>query len=324
MPRVKKTPEDPAVPKGMTTVAPLPFEKEPHMPKPTPNVEDVLDKTTKDVPKPGTEVMSYKDRLAALVAQTQKAEAPQGGYISLKGGRMMVGETRFPNDMIRAIVVEYRKDNEFYNKAYDPAAKGAAPVCAAIVRPHEVLTPWRKPRAGETPETPGIIWDERTGYVTDSSEPQVPPGDGCDSCGMLEWGSVKVIPGKSGKGKACRESRRLHLMAADQCTNPEDAARAPFLTLIPPPTSLDNFKRFANEATTVLKLPVFGVIVDISVEPHDAYQFMVHYKIVEAIKDEGILNALLTRHEQLSKKTIVQAKPDDDEATKNARGSNKF
>jgi hypothetical protein len=308
------------VPKGITTTAPLPFEKEPHMPKPTPTVDDVIDKSP---PKPtGTEVVSYKDRLAALVAQTQKAEAPQGGYISLKGGRMTVGETRFPNDMIRAIVVEYRKDNEFYNKAYDPTSKGAAPVCAAIVRPHEVLSPWRRPRDGE--DLTSVTVDAATGLVTDASEPQVGPGEGCDSCGMLEWGSVKVIPGKSGKGKACRESRRLHLFAADQCTTPEDAARAPFLTLIPPPTSLDNFKRFANEATTVLKMPVFGVVVDISVEPHDAYQFMVHYKIVETIKDEGILNALLTRHESLSKKVITQAKPEDDEATKNARGTNKF
>ena len=262
--------------------------------------------------KPGTEVLSYKDRMAALVAQTQKAEAPQGGYISLKGGRMTVGETKFPNDMIRAIVIEYRKDNEFYDKAYDPNAKGAAPVCAAIVRPSEVMTPWRKRRLDED-MTRVIAGSDAAGFewVTDASKPQVAPGEGCDNCKMLEWESVKVIPGKSGKGKACRESRRLHLFAADQCTTPEDASRAPFLTLIPPPTSLDNFKRFANEATTVLKTPVFGVVVDISVEPHDAYQFMVHYKIVDTIKDDGILNALLTRHEQLSKRIITQAKPED-------------
>ena len=40
---------------------------------------------------------------------------------------------------------------------------------------------------------------------------------------------------------------------------------------------------------------MFGVVVDITLVPHDAYMFMIEYKIVETIKDEGILNALLTR-----------------------------
>ncbi len=307
----------------LTKVAPLPFERS-NMPKktPEPSVDDVIDKTQ---PKPSTstEVMSYKDRMAALVAQTKKAEAPAGGFISTKGSRLSVGDVRLPNDTIRAIVIEYRKDNEFYPNAY-VAGQSAAPICSAIVRPQEILTPWRKPREDDDPEN--VTYDEATGLVSDSVDPQVPAGHGCDSCRMLEWGSAKLIKGKqgSGKGKACRESRRLHLLAADQCTTPEDAARAPFMTLIPPPTSLDNFKRFANEVSTVLGLPVFAAVVDITLVPDDAYMFTIQYKIVEAIKDEGILNALLTRHEQLSGKHITPPKPSDDDDTKNSRGSNKF
>jgi hypothetical protein len=275
------------------------------------------------VPKvTGTAVMSYKDRMAALVEQTKKAEAPAGGFISTKGSRLSVGDVRLPNDTIRAIVIEYRKDNEFYPNAY-VAGQSAAPICSAIVRPHEILTPWRLPKEGEDLD---LLTLDESGWVSDSPEPQVPAGHGCDSCGMLEWGSAKLIKGKagSGKGKACRESRRLHIFAADQCTTPEDVARAPYMTMIPPPTSLDNFKRFANEVTTVLKMPVFAAVVDITLVPNDAYMFMIEYKIVEAIRDEGILNALLTRHEQLITKTITPPKPSDDDSTKNARGSNKF
>jgi len=186
------------------------------------------------------------------------------------------------------------------------------------------MTPWRMPREGE--DTEGLIWDEPTGMVADCDDPQVDAGMGCDTCQMMEFGSAKFIKGKQGKlkGKACRESRRLHVMAADQCTTPDDVARAPYMTMIPPPTSLANFQRVANEAGEVLGVPIFGVVVDIEVKPHDDYLFMVHYKIVEAIKDEGIMNALLSRHEQIREKTIVMPKADSDDDTKASRGSGKF
>ena len=162
--------------------------------------------------------------------------------------------------------------------------------------------------------------------VADCEDPQVEPGQGCDTCKMLEFGSAKFIKGKQGKlaGKACRESRRLHVMAADQCTNPADIARAPFMTLIPPPTSLGNFQRVANEIGEVLGMPIFGAVVDIEVKAHDDYLFTVNYKIVEAIKDEGILNALLSRHEQIREKGIVMPKASSSDDEKAQRGTGKF
>ena len=313
----------------LTKVAPLPHDQENRVPRKPPidqQVNDVLEKTTKGMPKEpdtatGRSLVSYKDRMAALVATTKKAEAPAGGFLSTKGSRLSIGDVRLPGDMIRAIIVDYRKDNEFYPVAYDPTSKGSVPVCFAVVRPNEILTPWRQAKPDE--DTRGLVVDERTQLVSDAAEPQVAAGHGCDSCGMLEWGSAKLIKGNrgSGKGKACRETRRLHLFAADQCTTPDDVARAPYMTLIPPPTSLGNFKRVANEASTVLGVPIFGVVVDIEVKPHDDYMFMVHYKIVEQIKDEGILLALLNRHEQIAMKPIVMPKASDGEAAKAARGA---
>lgn len=313
---------------NLTKVRPLPHDQENKVPRTKPPIDDVIDKTTKgmpsETPKPGTAVMSYKDRMAALVAQTKKAEAPQGGFISFKGGRMSIGQTQLPGDMLRAIIIDYRKDNEFYPSAYDPKNTAYAS-CHAIRQPWEVMSPWRRPREGEDLENLNVVRMGNDVFVTDAEDPQVQAGQGCDSCQMLEFGSMKFVKGAvRKKGKACRESRRVHVFAADQCTTPEDVARASYMTMIPPPTSLDNFRTFANEATEVLKTPVFGVVVDISVKAHDDYLFMVYYKIVEQIKDEGILNALLTRHEQIRAKPIVMPKKEDDDATKEQRGSGKF
>jgi hypothetical protein len=65
---------------------------------------------------------------------------------------------------------------------------------------------------------------------------------------------------------------------------------------------------------------VFGAVVEISVVPDDRYQFVVKYKILEAIRDEGIMMALLQRHEEVSAKEISLPKMSDDKTTKDARG----
>jgi hypothetical protein len=316
-----KRPANPA----LTKVRPLPHDKENKVPKQTPTVQDVLDKTTKGVPeepkKPGTSLIDYEARMAALVVQTQKAEAPQGGYISLKNSRMSVGDVRMPNDTLRAIIIDYRMDNELYLNAYD--GKPQSPSCHAVMKPWEVVSPWRKPRDGE--DVSALLRGEDDfgdAWVADCEQPQVAPGVGCDGCRMLEFGSAKFIEGKpaNAKGKACRESRRLHLFAADQCTTPADIARAGHMTLIPPPTSLDNFKRVANEITTVLKTPIFGAVVDLVLEPHPQYLIMLQYKVIEKITDPAIMIALLQRHEQISQKVINLPKIGDDDKTKDARG----
>jgi hypothetical protein len=300
---------------GLTTVKPLPLEKS--MPKtPKPDEQALIEKTQ---PKPGTAVVDWKERLSAIVAKTKKAETPVGGFISLEGGRMHVGANRFPNDMIRAIVIDYRKEHQFYESAF-VKGKAAAPVCFFTGQPEEVASPWRKPRQDDDPTR--ILIDEKTGLVSDSPKPQVEANKGCDNCKMGEWGSARLIQGKpsDSRGIACRWSRRLHIFPADQCTNPEDVAKAGFMTMIPPPTSLENFQIFANECV-ILKIPTFGVVVDISVKGDDRFQFKVYYDIVEKIADPGIIQALLARHEQISLKPIQMPRPSDDDATKNARGS---
>jgi hypothetical protein len=290
---------------GLDKITPLPPTKGvPPMPKPP--AEDITPKGETPPPepkKPGTEIANWKDRMAVLTKQTKLAEKPAGGFISFKGGRMTLADEIIPGDKLRCIIIDYRKDYEFYDKPYNPNVP-AIPSCYAIVRPHEDLTPWsRDPETGE--------------WKTEASDPQVAPGVMCEDCPMFQWGSDL----KGGKGKACKTSRRLHVFAADDCTNPADVARASYMTMIPPATSIDNFQKVANQIVNVLDTPIFGAVVEISVTPHDRFLFMVHFKIIEQIKDEGLMMALLTRHESISAKPVNMPKPDAEDAEKAARGA---
>lgn len=242
------------------------------------------------------EVVHWKDKMVALTKQTQIAEKPQGGFISLKGGRMSYNDELLPGDKINAIIVDYRFDNELYMKKYDPK-NPRSPECFAIVAPGSTLSPWKMdPITGE--------------YSTDAEFPQVNEGFECEGCPMNEWGSAGKLEGAdpTSKGKACKTTRRLHLIAADDARSPEAIARASVVTLIPPATSVENFQLVMNQISKVLDAPMFGAVVEISVKPHDRFLYQVHFKILQQITDDDMLQALMAKYEQQASRVVTYPK----------------
>ena len=230
-----------------------------------------------DKKEPGTAIIPWQERMKSITRATQQAEKPQGGFISFKGGRMTFNDEILPGDKINCIIVDYRFDNEFYPEKYDPKKK-VSPVCFAITKPGEVLAPHK-----------------------DAEDPQ---NDTCEGCLRNEWGSAL----DGGKGKACKTSRRLHIIAADDATSPDDIAKASVMSMIPPATSVENFQTCMNQITNVLDTAMFGAVVEISVKPHDRFLYQVHFKVLQQIQNEEMLQALLARHEQQAARDITYPK----------------
>lgn len=297
--------------KQLTRVRQLPFQKDSNMPPKDPKVEPdkIIDAEVKGDKKPGTALVHWRDKMVAVTKATQEAEKPQGGFISFKGGRMTYNDELLPGDMIRCVIVDYRMDNEFYTGAYNPQ-KVQSPSCFAITKPGDMVQPWRLPMEGEDisnleqqDDGYGVL------YVSDAEDPQVDVGIGCESCPQFQWGSGVGQDGKPTKGKACKTSRRLHIIAADELAKgPEGIRKASVMSMIPPATSVENFQLMMNQISNVLGAPMFGAVVDISVKPHDRFLFMVHFKIIDSIKDESLLEALYYKHEQQAGRHITYMK----------------
>jgi hypothetical protein len=118
----------------------------------------------------------------------------------------------------------------------------------------------------------------------------------CFNCPQNEWGSA----GGGSRGKACTNSRRLWLLPADVLNSPDKASKTELLQCDLPPTSIKNYSNFVMDLSGS-GLPPFAVVVEMSVKPHPTSLFQVHFKALEQIKDEGILEALAKRnwaHEQ--------------------------
>lgn len=260
----------------------------------------------------GTALVHWKDRMIAIKSVVQESEKPQGGFISFKGGRMSYGDELLPGDKINAIIVDYRMENALYRSKY-VAGVTRSPDCWAIARPGEEQVPNR-------------ILDEDGNEQWGMDEPQgMPLGEpqgiigvsNCEICWANEWGSAKHIGDKDpgARGKACKTSRRIMVMAADDATTPEKIARASIMTMIPPATSTDNFQTMMNQVTKALDTAHFGAVVEISVKPHPKFLFQVHFKVLQQIQNDDIMQALIGRYEKETAKTITYPKNSDREDT---------
>jgi hypothetical protein len=214
-----------------------------------------------EVKKPeSTAVADWQAELNALTVQTAEAEKPTGNWVSFKGGILSVGGTPMKGNKVEAVVIHSVFENQWYKERYDPN-NPTAPHCFALAESDDDLKPH-----------------------PDAAEPQAPS---CAECAKNQWGSD---PG-GGKGKACKNVRRLAMIAA---TDLENVAGAEVAVAKLPVTSVKNWATYASQIANVLKLPPLAVKTEMSVEPDAKTQFQVNFSLVDKVPEEH-LPALLSK-----------------------------
>ena len=231
-------------------------------------------------PEPTKAVASYSDRLAALAKKAVATEAAVGSTsaINLKGGILSVGGIPVPDNKMNVIVVDHVGENAFYgDEPYDPS-NPQSPVCFSF---------W----TGETDQAP----HEK------SEEPQC---ESCLGCPQNQFGSAR-----QGRGKACKNIRRLGLITEDGM---EYISSATIYTLKVPVMSVKNWAAYTKKLDSTLGLPPLGVITEIHVVPDPVSQFRIEFRLVEKIEDEGVLEALLDRQEQVASDLAMPYTPNSE------------
>jgi len=232
---------------------------------------------TKDIApaaaQPGTAVVTWRDKMAAVTASYAQAEAPKGGFLSFKGGNMSYDDNPIPHNKLEVVVVDYLLENGMFREKYN--ANKPAALCYAFGREEAEL----KPHA-------------------DCEEPQhthcgISGEEGC--CPNNEWGSDP----DGGRGKACKNSRRIAIVTTD-CLSGDDVPakikKANVVMCKIPVTSIKNFSQYVNQCTKVLGEPPFTVLTELSVKPHPTSLFQVHWKVLDQIKGEDALQAMYEKH----------------------------
>lgn len=118
-------------------------------------------------------------------------------------------------------------------------AEAAKELVGVILDHYRVNAYWQDEFAGAgTPPTCSAL-DGKTGTGN--------PGGDCDACPMNAWGSST----KGGRGKACKNIRRVYLLV--------EGEMLPYLLALPP-TSLDDFNTYMRRLTSKHKVPYYGAI----------------------------------------------------------------
>ena len=204
----------------------------------------------------------WMQKLADAAKQTALAERAASNFFSTKGGTLSWNNMALPGNKMECIVLLSMHENLYYKDKFD-ASSPASPVCYAFSFDGVDMAP--------------------------HPEADTPQAKGCNDCPNLKWGTSD-----NGRGKACRETRRLCLLPASAAASPQAVAAAEAGLLRVPITSVKFWAAMVNKLST-LQLPPFAMITEVSVHVDPKTMFRVEFAVKRAITDEDVLGALMNR-----------------------------
>lgn len=227
---------------------------------------------------------SWKERLAADAKAAAAKERPSVSKISLRAGQLKYGDQPVKGNVLPCIVLLAAHRNTYYDKPFDPNNL-ANPVCFAVSVDGEGM--------------------EAHENVPDENLPGGPDHRGCQGCPNNEWGSDP----KGGRGKACKEGRRLIILPADAAQSPEAAKAAEMAIIDIPVTSGKNYSNFVNGLAAAAGVPPWAALTDVSTQPDAKTQFKVTFTPKQVVEDEAVLEAL---HARMAEAERIALQPYDE------------
>lgn len=239
------------------------------------------------------DLISFDQKWADL-ARDYAAEEPvkSGSTLTTRGGILAQGGNVIPGNQVCAVIVDAVRENTYYDEDFDEDGV-VSPTCYAYGRTDQDMAP----------------------HSSMQADPShfVPQSASCVGCPKAEWGSAR-----RGKGKACKNRRRLALLPAgafvpvpgsrdfdvEVYEDPKHYATASMVFLKLPVMSVRNWSDYVHQVAQEYKRPPFGVWTRIYIEPDPKSQFRVCFEALETLPDE-LAPHILRRHEE-AKGVIAQ------------------
>ena len=233
-------------------------------------------------PPAGMALTAYTERMAADAAAAASMEASAGGgeFFSTQGGQLRFAGAPMPGNQIAAVVLDSILENVFYEGRFDPD-NPSSPVCYAYGTDEREMGPHTN-----------VIAAHNHQHET------------CIGCPQNEWGSADT-----GRGKACRNTRRLALIPAGTFNNagagpvyepladPAEIARAGVAFLKLPVTSVKAYANWVRGLAATLKRPPYAVVARIRVLPDPQTQFRIEVTALIPVPDDWLPGIMAKRDE---------------------------
>lgn len=232
-----------------------------------------------------TAVTNWDEELAKQADASAAMEANTGGgqYFSLKGGILALNDQAIPNNQMAVIILDSILENVFYEGEYDPD-NPTPPTCFAFGRDENTMAP-----------------HENVVARGQGQEEQ------CLGCPMNAFGTAE-----KGRGKACRNTRRLGMIPAGDLTidgrftaftegDHFATAAAAFMKL--PVTSVKGYASFVKSVSGSLRRPPHGIFTKVKLVPDPKTQIRVVFEPIAAVPNE-LLAIIMKRN--LEVKAVIE------------------
>lgn len=236
-------------------------------------------------------VANYDEMLAKMATAAKAVEKPQTSNIGCRAGILTYNGDPVPDNKLECIVLASTHANLYYTEKFDPADP-KNPVCFAYSEDGENMVPHPKS--------------------------QYPQAKSCNECPWNKWNSDP----EGGKGKACKNGRRLALIPAG--TTLEDLPTAEIATFNIPVTSVKNWGQYVNKLATLFNRPPMAMITEISAKPDLKTQFKIFFQNGPAVANEMIMPLVEKVKAALEViERIYEPNPEETEEEKEAKAAAK-
>jgi hypothetical protein len=251
-------------------------------------------------------VANWDEQLAkeAEAAAAMEANVGGGQFFSVRGGILTWNDAPLPNNEMAVIIVDGIMENIYYEEEYDPD-NPAPPTCFAFGRDEKTMEPH-------------LIVKEAGQAVSDL----------CATCEMNEWGTAD-----KGRGKACRNTRRLAMIPAGTLTADgkldlfdqiEHFESTPLAYMKLSVTSVKGYANFVKQVAQTLRRPPYGIITKVKVVPDPKNQFAILFEPMTNVPDD-LMGAIIARNQEAKSVIEFPYQLDTEEAApkRGARGKAK-
>lgn len=232
--------------------------------------------------KKGTSVVAWDEELAkqAAIAAGMEESTASGQFFGLKAGVLTWNDTPVQNNEMAVIILDSVLENVYYEGAYDPDVP-QSPTCFAFGRDDKTMAPHAN--------------------VVAAGNQQCGASGLCNGCEMNEFGSAE-----KGKGKACRNTRRLAMIPAGNFNKNGDFtmfkesdhfATTPIGFMKLPVTSVKGYAAFVKQVAGVLRRPPHGIITKVKVIPDPKSQFKVIFEPLENVPND-FMGSIMERNKE--------------------------
>jgi len=210
------------------------------------------------------EVANYDEELARLAKKATAVEKPSSSTVGARAGVLTYNGNPVPGNKLECIIIASTHANLYYETKFDPN-NPTNPVCYAYC---------------EDPDEEDPVPHHK------SSKPQA---ERCADCWAYKWNSDL----EGGRGKACKETRRLAILPGG--VEAGDIANAEVAILTLPVMSVGKkWSPYVHKIATLYNRPPLGMKTVISTVPDQKAQFLITFDDLSVV-DNSLLGGLLDK-----------------------------